>query len=121
MTGRLLLLIDCWLAHFVSIVRIQVESYVDRHCIMRSRYGMIGWTRASASMSEWPWLLSDWVGAVRYIYPDLRTKDRMASSEASCVKEWFLLSVLPNLVVRSWAVDRREVFQSSAAGAGLSW
>ena len=89
-------------------VRIQVKSYVERRCIVYSRCGMIGWARASLSVSEWPWLLSDWSGAVRLVYHALRTKNRMVSPEASYVKELFL-SGYPNLVVRSWTADVRKV------------
>ena len=86
---------------------------------MHSRCRMIGWAMDSVSMSEWPQLLSDWAGATLSTYPDLRTKNMMVLTEASGVKVWFLLG-FPNLVVRSWAADGREVFQSSTAGAGLS-
>ena len=53
-------------------------------------------------------------------YPDLRTKNRMVSLEASWVKEWFF-SGFPNLVVRSLAMVGREVFQRGAAVADLVW
>ena len=71
-------------------------------------------------MTEWLQLLVGWVGVVRSTYPGLRMKNRMVSPEASWAKEW-ILSGLPILVVRSLAVDSKEVFHSGAAMTALLW